>query len=135
MGPLVPGRIAAARERATVHPNVEKCTVLTAKTHRADIDALLEPLRRGNAMRWAVVTEMRVLSVQQIANITVCLRCRRRIATSILRSSTTNHVDSGSSLAIRSDFELMSITIDSRTHSLVLLECFHGPFSILFSGY
>ena len=59
--------------------NVEKCRVLTAEGHRADIDALLEPLRRGNAVRWAVVTEMRVLgvSVVELADTTLASQAVR----------------------------------------------------------
>ena len=56
-------RIALARERATLHADPLKCKVLTALADRPDLDALLEPLRGGNARHWEVVTRLRVLGV------------------------------------------------------------------------
>ena len=37
--------------------------MLTALADRPDLDALLEPLRGGNARHWEVVTRLRVLGV------------------------------------------------------------------------
>ena len=56
-------RIAVARTRASLHADALKCKVLTSTAVKADLDALLEPLRRGNADHWQVVTSMRVLGV------------------------------------------------------------------------
>ena len=56
-------RIALAGERATLHADPLKCKVLTALADRPDLDALLEPLRGGNARHWEVVTRMRVIGV------------------------------------------------------------------------
>jgi len=53
-------RIAVARERATLHADPLKCKVLTSPALKPDLDALLDPLRRGDG-HWDVVTRMRVL--------------------------------------------------------------------------
>ena len=56
-------RIAVARNRATLRADPLKCKILTAAALKPDLDALLEPLRDGEARRWEVVTRMRVLGI------------------------------------------------------------------------
>jgi hypothetical protein len=56
-------RIAAARARASLAADPLKCRLLTSAALKPSLDALLEPLRGGNAMHWEVVTRMRVLGV------------------------------------------------------------------------
>ena len=59
-------RCAASRSRATrasLHADPLKCKVLTSAALKPDLDALLEPLRRGDPEHWEVVTSMRVLGV------------------------------------------------------------------------
>jgi hypothetical protein len=56
-------RVAAAREHAGLSANQRKCKVLTAERWRADVDAVLQPLRGTNADAWQVVTKLRMLGV------------------------------------------------------------------------
>src|SRR4051812_12672097 len=39
---------------------------MTAERHRADVDAIIAPLRRGDPELWPVVTRMRVLGVEMV---------------------------------------------------------------------
>ncbi len=59
-------RVAAARRSAGLRPNRAKCKVMTAERHRADVDAIIAPLRRGDSELWPVVTRMRVLGVEVV---------------------------------------------------------------------
>ena len=56
-------RIAQARDHASLQADPLKCKVLTSEALRPHLDALLDPLRRGDPDGWQVVTHMRVLGV------------------------------------------------------------------------